>query len=196
EDCGGAAALRGWKPRCHNAAIAGKYGRLRQPGAEPQREDGSECPGRGRIAGEPNQKRAHRPGDDADAVNTLRAEAVQQSARGELPADIRPAKAGEQQPHLRSAQAQRLLHGDAAHGERYPVAIARGAGDEQHRDDEVTDVRLALRRRRRVARFHERPAINLLSISASFASRSISGVRTGPAGRPMTRIPAFTMETA
>ena len=38
--------------------------------------------------------------------------------------------------------------------------------------------------------------VSLVNISSSFSSRSVRGVRTGPAGRPTERSPALTMETA
>ena len=44
----------------------------------------------GKVPGKSDKKRAHRPRNDADAIHPLRSEAVQQAARRQLPAHIRP----------------------------------------------------------------------------------------------------------
>src|ERR1019366_10395732 len=117
-------------------------------------------------------------------------------SRGQLAKHVRPTEAREQKAKLYRIERQLLLHRCACERERNAIAVAEGACDEQHRNDEVAYVRRFLDEYRSIQLVQERPAISALNASISLASRSVSGVRTGPAGRPTARIPALTIDTA
>ncbi len=108
----------------------------------------------GRYPANPMRKAQIVQQEDADAVDALGAEAIEQAARGKLAEHISPAEAGEQKTKAHGIKRELLLHGGAGDGEGDAVAVAEGAGDEEHQDDEVANMRRALFRCQRCAGCH------------------------------------------
>src|ERR1035437_1576146 len=75
------APLGSGKPRGNDAPVARKYRRLCQAGGQPNRKDRAEDPRGSNMPGKSYEDRAHRPADNTDAVDALRAESVQQTSR-------------------------------------------------------------------------------------------------------------------
>ena len=188
KDRGGAAALVGGKPGGYDAAISRKDRSLGKTSDQPQKKDHGEG-SRGKVPGKAREQGADGPHHDADAVDHLRSKAVEQRSGWQLSEHIGPTEAGEEIAHLHRVQGNVFGHRRSGDGKGDPVSIAEAAYGKENGDDQITDVGL-------LAPGQDRPAISLVSSSSSASVRSVSGGRTGPAGRPMAFIPAFTMETA
>ena len=142
------------------------------------------------------EQRADRPANDADAVDALRAEAVEQAARGQLRECVGPAKSGEEVARgCRASRWRSRLMRHAGNGEHHAIAIAEGAGDEQHEHDQVADVGCCSTACGLVHALV--PSCDEFLQFLEFARVEFGERRADRAGaRPMAFMPAFTMDTA
>ena len=140
EDGRSAPALVGGKPGGHDAAVAGKHRRLGQSGENAEQKDGGEDRAGLQVSRPAGEKREDRPENDADAVDALRSESVEQPACRQLAQRIRPAEAEEQIAHARGVQVQIPGHRGGGLGQRRAVGIAEATHREENADDEIADV--------------------------------------------------------
>jgi hypothetical protein len=77
---------------------------------------------------------------NADAVDALGAEAVQQASGGQLRADIGVAEGGGEQTEAGGAEVQLMLHSGAGDRQRGAIRVAERTRGEEHAYDQISDV--------------------------------------------------------
>ena len=137
EDCRRAPALHGGKPCGHDAPVTGKHRRLGKAGKQPEDEDGGKCEARPKIARKGGEESEERPQDDADSVDPLRPEAIEQSSRRQLPQHISPTESGEEVAEPDRRQVDRLLHGRSGQRQGHAIAVAEAAYGEDDGDNQI-----------------------------------------------------------
>src|ERR1700722_20925832 len=191
EDRGGASSLAGRKPGGYDAAIPGKHGGLGKTCDQPQEENHAKRSTCSQKAGKAGKQRTDRPYDDANAVDQLRSKTVEHRPRWQLSKHIGPTEPGKQVSQLHRVKRNIPGHCGSGNRERDPVSIAEAAYGEEDSNNEVPHMGLF-----GLCQVQDLPVISLVSSCISASVKSVSGGRTGPAGRPTAFMPAFTMETA
>ena len=129
-------AVVGWKRRC--------FGHPHHEAQDKQRQKG-----RTEQVDVTLQEGKHRPDDQAHAEHQTRAEAVEDDAAGQLHPGVGPAEGREGNAHGHGIETKVAAHARCGNGQRGAVNVVEYGDDEDHHEDEIADVGLRDRWRRR-----------------------------------------------
>ncbi len=142
EDGRGGTAFLGREPGRDDTGITWERRGFGKADEEAQGEQGHDCPGNRKAADKALQQGEQRPGEDAEGVDVLGTEAVEQPATRNLASHVSPSEGGEDITEGYGVNAEVFLQAGACDCNGRAVGIVDRGHQEQHEQDQVAHMRL------------------------------------------------------